>query len=170
MHCREAQARRGGARPHGSMSVTETSTVYIARQAIFDVDQKVVAYELLSGTSQENFATVPDASLATARVVTNALLEMGLAQLTGGMPAFINVPGEFLVGQGCRVLPPDSVVLELLEDEVPDDEVLRTIESYRRDGYRVALDDFRPGDARRELLDIADIVKVDVRATPSEAL
>jgi EAL and modified HD-GYP domain-containing signal transduction protein len=79
------------------MNLTQASTVYIARPAIFDVDKKVVAYELLYWNSGENFATIADANLATAKVVTNALLEMGLAQLIAGRPAFINVPGEFLV-------------------------------------------------------------------------
>jgi EAL and modified HD-GYP domain-containing signal transduction protein len=59
-------------------------------------------------------------------------------------------------------VPRTQVVLEVLEDIEPDEQVLAGLQDLRRRGFKIALDDF-VRDARHEpLLPLADIVKVDV--------
>jgi EAL and modified HD-GYP domain-containing signal transduction protein len=55
-------------------------------------------------------------------------------------------------------------VLELLEDAQPTPALLERLRALRAQGFRVALDDFAPGPASTPLLEVADLVKVDLRA------
>jgi EAL and modified HD-GYP domain-containing signal transduction protein len=90
----------------------------------------------------------------------------GFEALTERHPGFINVTRELLVHEWVCVLPPEVTVLEVLESVTPDDEVIGACRRLRSHGYRIALDDFRLGTGRDALLDVAEIVKIDVLATP----
>ncbi len=76
----------------------------------------------------------------------------------------MNLPREFLIDRSLLAFPPDRVGAEILEDVTADPEVVNALSELRSLGYQVALDDFRLGDGRNELLPLANIVKVDVLA------
>ncbi len=63
--------------------------VFVARQPIFDVEQKVFGYELLYRSSFDNSYDAADGTSATLAVVREAFLVLG-TQLTGTHKAFIN--------------------------------------------------------------------------------
>ncbi|MCC6419870.1 MAG: HDOD domain-containing protein [Gemmataceae bacterium] len=65
-----------------------------------------------------------------------------------------------------RVLPPERLVVEVLEGVEVDGAVRAACTSLKRDGYLLALDDFDPKGPTGRLLDLADIVKVDFLAFP----
>ena len=52
--------------------------IFIGRQPIFDNELNVCAYELLFRNSEENFANFSCGTTATAQLIQNALLEVGL--------------------------------------------------------------------------------------------
>jgi EAL and modified HD-GYP domain-containing signal transduction protein len=140
------------------------STIFVARQPILDAERRVFGYELLYRSGP--LATVCDADLdrASARVFTD-VLHYGLAALTGGRYAFINATRIMLVEHLVALLPPDGVVIEVLETVEPDAEVIAACRGLRDRGYRLALDDFSWDDRYQALLGIADFLKVDVLAT-----
>jgi EAL and modified HD-GYP domain-containing signal transduction protein len=142
----------------------EAGQSYLARQPIFDRKLNAVAYELLYRSSSSNQAEITDGHQATGEVVLNALVEMGLEQVIGGETAYVNVTPSFLLGGYCEALPRERVVLEVLEDIEPNDEIIKALERLSADGYRIALDDFVLHDRLKDLVRIADIVKIDVRA------
>jgi len=139
--------------------------VLVARQPIFDRHQHVVAYELLYRSSRENRFQEGDAAKATTGVVANALLSFGLDRLIEDRKAFINFDEATLAGGLATVLPPDRVVIEILETARETDDLLRTCAQLRAKGYQIALDDFAGGSEYDRLLDLVDIVKVDFRLT-----
>ena len=144
--------------------------VYIGRQAVFDARRRVIGYELLYRRCDEDLAVVGDGTEATRSVVSAAMVEFGLEQLVRGGVAFVNVTREFLASGLYRALPADRVVLEVLEDEAVDDAFIGLLGAVRAEGYRLALDDYTPGTALGRLVPLADIVKVDVLATPRQHL
>jgi EAL and modified HD-GYP domain-containing signal transduction protein len=75
-----------------------------------------------------------------------------------------------LLARTYTLMPPSSVVIELLEDVQPDDEVESACEDLVHAGYALALDDFVWGPEYRRLLELATIVKVDVLDQPAEKL
>ena len=142
--------------------------VFVARQPIFDQRQRVLAYELLFRQDEREAAVVPDGDLATRSVMSHALHVFGFDELTRTRRAFINFTRQLLVQQTAMLLPPNRVVIEVLETVEPDEEVVWACRALKRGGYMLALDDFvhRPGYER--LIELADIVKVDFIATPHD--
>ncbi len=149
---------------------TRSPFVLIARQPIFDPGLKVAAYELLYRTEGEERAIVTDAIQATAQVLAGATLDIGLTRLVGASPAYINFPAALLASPLQLPLSPDRIVIEVLEGAVPGELLLNGLMSLRNAGYRIALDDFDVRKHFMELLDYADIVKVDVQQHSPEAL
>ena len=142
---------------------TPLLTVCLARQPIFDQNLKVVAYELLFRNSEQNEAAVDQADDATSSVLSNTLVEIGLNNVVGTQNAFVNFAASFILSGHCHALPADRVVLELLEEVEATDTLVTALEGLIRDGFRLALDDFvyLPGYDR--LLNLASIVKLDLR-------
>lgn len=145
-------------------------SVLVGRQAIFDRQKEVFGYELLYRDSQANKAQVADGDEATARVMVNTFLELGIDHIAGGAQAFINLTGEFFLSRNYEVLPTKNVVLEVLESIEPTPLVVEALIQARRHGYQVALDDFVVRDSHRVLLETADIVKVDILALTRQQL
>ena len=144
--------------------------VYVGRQAVFDSRRRVMGYELLYRHGTENRAIVSDGVEATRSVVAAAMMEFGLEHLVRDGLAFVNVTREFLATGMHRALPPDRVVLEVLEDEVADADLIELLGAVRAEGYRLALDDFTVGSDHGRLIGLAEIVKVDLLATPRDRL
>lgn len=138
---------------------------FIARQPIFDLKQKVYAYELLFRSSMENVFTHSDLNQASSKVIGDSVFLMDMDTITGGKKAFINVTRETLVKDYTAVLPKDKTVVELLEMIEPDPEVLAACRNLKNNGYLLALDDFVYQDRYKPLLELADIIKVDFLAT-----
>jgi EAL and modified HD-GYP domain-containing signal transduction protein len=84
--------------------------------------------------------------------------------VTGEKLAFVNCTRELLINGLVTLLPPDSTVLEILEDVTPDPEVLKACRHLRDLGYRLALDDFLETNLDTPFLEYASIIKVDIRA------
>ena len=145
---------------------TGTATsLYLARQPIFDLKGRVFGYELLYRQDRDDPTCQADGDAATASVLTGALLDLGLSTLTGGRQAFLNVTRPLLLGQIGTMIPADEVVIEVLEDIAIDDEVIDACKVLHGKGYRLALDDFVPGSGAEALFPYVSFVKVDVLAT-----
>jgi len=136
--------------------------VLVSRQPIYCRDMTVFGYELLFRDSEKDHASFSDGSQATAQVIVNALMDIGLNEIVERHWAFINFERIFLMGDYCESLPSDRVVLEILESVTPDTEVIKRLEELRGKGYRIAIDDFVCQEDYHSLLQLADFVRVDV--------
>ena len=143
--------------------------VFVARQPIFDRSQKVWGYELLfrSAATQATFDGT-DASSATAQVVSNGMLSIGLDKLLRGKQGFVNFGQDMLLQDLYSVLTKECIVIELTEDVKPDAEVLAALRTMRARGYRIALDDFRPGASMEPFIELAHLIKVEMHTPKAE--
>jgi EAL and modified HD-GYP domain-containing signal transduction protein len=146
------------------------SEVLFARQPILNGDLTAVGYELLYREPGSDHANVRDDELATARVSLRAMTEIDLERLVDERRAWINVTREFVLGGLAQTIPPDRVVLELLEDQLVDDALIEALGTLRTGGYQLALDDFTLTPEIEPLLSKVDIVKLDLRALGPEGL
>lgn len=142
---------------------------FIARQPIFDQNQKVYAYELLfrSGTAN-NFADNPNLNLISSKVIADCTLLLNVDDITAGKKGFVNVTREVLLNEFFSTLPTELTVIELLETIEPDAEVIEGCRKLKRAGYQLALDDFVFGEPYRPLIELADFVKIDFLHTTRE--
>ena len=136
---------------------------YVAKQPILDARESVFGYELLFRDGPENLWSAINSDRASLSTMDYSLA-FGTNSLTGGKAAFVNCTRELLTGGFVTLLPPDSTVLEILEDVEPDPEVLRACRSLRSLCYRFALDDFVEARLGSPFLDYVTYVKVDIRA------
>lgn len=147
--------------------------IFIGRQAIYDKQLKVSAYELLSRNNTEHnqaFVSEHNANQTTTIVMLNALTEIGLQQLVGNHPAFINLTYDFLTGK-CKI--PDlsnQIVLEIVENIEVTDELITAVKNLSDSGYMIALDDFVYHEKMLPLVKIADIIKIDILQLDEQAI
>ncbi len=139
----------------------------MARQPILTADEKVFGYELLFRDGVDDYFRNPDADAAARSTLSTSIL-MGLDVLCDGRRAFVNVTREVLLKDYITLLPASQTVVEILESVPPDDRVRAACQRLRKAGYQIALDDFTADDPREPLADLADILKIDFRATPLE--
>jgi c-di-GMP-related signal transduction protein len=149
-------------------SVANKFLRYAARQPILTADQQVYGYELLFRDSLENSFTSNDPDAASRNVLDSSIL-MGLDVLCDGRRAFINCTRDLLLRGYITLLPPNQTAVEILETVQPDELVISTCRRLKDSGYLIALDDFAENDPREPLVEVADVIKIDMRATSIDA-
>ena len=142
--------------------------IFLARQPILDRFNKLVGYELLFRDSEENIYGSEDGDKATIEIIKNTFINIGIEKVTGGKKAFINFTENILKSDIFKVLSPKSVIIEILEDIEPTEEVIELCKKLKSQGYMLALDDFVYSSKYRKLIEIADIIKVDFKITKGE--
>lgn len=144
--------------------------VGVARQGIYDRQGEIVGYELLfrlpPARQAPVLATEAEHEHATAEVIKAVIDSQSPDGLDRGLLLFVNVPRAFVIGALPLSLPPEQVVVEVLEHVVPDDELLRGVHELRRRGFRVAVDDWNGDAGRRDLIGAAHYVKIDMHQVP----
>ncbi len=149
-----------------SVPVDTRASIHIARQPILDANRQVFGYELLYREAALDSACTTEGDVAGSRVVTDALLGIGLDTLAPATLAFVNFTRPLLLSGAALLLPPRRVVIELREDVAVDQELMEACRDLQRQGYTFALDDFVVGSGAEALLPYAGFVKLDVLGTP----
>lgn len=146
------------------------SSIFLAKQPIFDAQLEVFAYELLFRSANTHSASVTNGNSASSQVMINAFLEIGIDAISGGRTCFVNLTRDFVVGQLPLPFPPSVFVIEILEDIVVDQELLTSIKRFAEKGFIIALDDYVFEADKAPLFDLIDIVKIDVKECDRELL
>lgn len=155
--------------PSEGKPAAKPGTRFVARQPILTVDEKVFGYELLFRDGLENFFSGTDPDAASRSALSTSML-IGLDILCDGRRAFVNCTREVLLNDYVTLFPSSQTVVEVLETVPADDQVIEACRRLKASGYTIALDDFAVNDPRESLTDLADIIKIDLRATsPADA-
>lgn len=141
-------------------------SVFVARQAIFNRRQKVVAYELLFRDSPKNFFPDIAEGQATARLIMENQLNLGTRHITSGKKALINIGPESLELDLCAFLPCQDVVIELLESIEPTDTNYELCRDLFHSNFNLALDDFVYKPQWDRFLKLVKLIKFDITITP----
>lgn len=144
--------------------------IFLARQPIYDRYLKVFGYELLFRNKVTDRAEITNGNEATSEVLVSTVMDIGLENVVGTRLAFINLTRSFLTDALPMPHIQGQVVLEILEDEVPDEELASAIQNLVRSGYYIALDDFTYTPEHRRLLEFSHFIKLDVQVLGREAL
>ena len=135
--------------------------VFVARQPIFDRNNDVIAYELLFRNGYENFYNNVDGDKATLNVISNSFCEFDFKSVTDNKKGFINFTGKLIKEEIATILPSEYVVIEILENIEPTDEILIACRNLKEKGFVLALDDFVFEKKYSKLIEVIDIIKVD---------
>lgn len=136
--------------------------IFMARQPIYDVLNKVCAYELLYRADENNaYKEGVDGETATSNLVADAIGVFGLDTITNGSRAFINFTRELLLEDFPLVMDPEEIVIEVLEDTLIDDHVVKKLAELKSKGYTIALDDYIGDPSFDPIMKYIDVIKVD---------
>ncbi|NAW57336.1 MULTISPECIES: EAL and HDOD domain-containing protein [unclassified Vibrio] len=138
---------------------------YIARQPILDSHKRTVGYELLFREGPKNTFPEIDPDLATSRLLSDHFLSTHYSTL-GNKLGFVNFPYQSLINRVPTLFPADNLVIEVLEDCAPTQELLHAIREMAAKGYRIALDDFVPSVEWKAFLPFVSIIKFDIQQFP----
>ena len=142
--------------------------VYVARQPIFNAEKELFGYELLFREGMSNYFPDIDGSTATSHVLYNSFFTIGIDKIIGDNTAFINFTEDLLLKKLPLMFPPEKVVVEVLENVEPKDEVVAACKEIADQGYHLALDDFFYNKELESLIALANIIKFDFQATSFE--
>lgn len=143
---------------------------YVARQPIFNKKMQIYAYELLFCDGTDKYLPEMDGDLATSQVLSNSVINIGMNEICGGKKSFINFTANLLIKQIPLLLPKENLVVEILEDVEPKEELLQACREMSNKGFLLALDDFVYIPKLRPLVEMADIIKFDFRLSTIEEI
>jgi len=135
--------------------------IFIARQPIFNRSKKLFGYELLHRANMDNVFPGTDGDRATSKLLVNTFLNIGLDNIVSSKRAFINFTEEHLLEKTAMNLPPDKIIVEVLEYVPPTPEIINACVELKENGYILALDDFVFAEGLEPLIELADIIKID---------
>ncbi|ETI58079.1 EAL and HDOD domain-containing protein [Marinomonas profundimaris] len=140
----------------------------MAQQPILKRTKDIFGYELLFRGKDSLNANISDGEAATSQVLVN--LCIGLTKLESQLrkPFFINMTTELMLSDAFFPIDPDTVYIEILENQQLTPEFFVALKKWRSAGYRFALDDYQFDAAYETLLPWVSIVKIDVLATHPE--
>jgi EAL and modified HD-GYP domain-containing signal transduction protein len=145
-------------RMRSSTQVGYTRT--FAMQPIIDREKSLFAFEALYRAGLSDRFT-GDPHLAT-RIMSLNWSDFGLQAIAGDAKIFFNCT-QRSIEEGYLTGLPTSIVLEILEDLVPTDELLQSCIDLQAMGFELSLDDFQYSPEMEGLMAIADYIKVDFR-------
>ena len=127
-----------------------------ARQAIYDDQLTVVAYELLLRAEQGEAEAIGADPTRNA-----ALFGSRLRDLIGDHPVHLEVSADFLASSHPLPLHPQRVVLGLAAGTLAGPEVADAARRRKKEGYRLAID-LDAAEDRATVVALADVVRLDV--------
>lgn len=143
---------------------------YVARQPIFDREQRVVSYELLYRQDEDNLAgTLDTPDAATSEVIVNSVMELGLDNIAQGSLAHINVTGDMLVSGHFPTECKHLLAPELPNNTAIDDTLITALAMLKSKGYTIILDDFVFREPWEAVLPFTTAVKLDVQSLSDDA-
>ncbi|MBC8061167.1 MAG: HDOD domain-containing protein [Clostridiaceae bacterium] len=138
---------------------------FIARQPILNKHNKIFGFELLFRDSNVNIYNYNDGDEATLEVLRNIYLNFGMNKIIGNKKAFVNFTGTLLKSEVFNLIPSETLVIEILENIEPEEDIIDACKILKQKGFMIALDDFVFHKKYEKLIEIADIIKIDFRKT-----
>ncbi len=143
---------------------------YIARQPILNAHQKLFAYELLYRGAHDYSLSNVSGNRATTSLLSSAFLTKDIKEISSHRPCFINFTQELIEKNIPSSFPQSLLIIEILEDVKPTQKVLSICRELKGKGYQIALDDFVFNRKLIPLIELANIIKIDVRLTPLDTI
>lgn len=140
--------------------------IVVGRQAIFDRDREVFAYELLFRAPGRLNLRIDlwnswQQDRATEHVLAAAFFHGD--DLTGNLPSFVNFTRTYLLDPSRYLHPANQIIIEVVESAHADRSLYERLSDLKAEGYRIAIDDFVGTTSQRDLLELANFVKIDMR-------
>ena len=116
------------------------SNVYLARQPIVSIEEKLEAYEILYVDADKKSDTSKN-RYASASVINSVLNKFGTKEFLSDHKAFIQVDERFLMSDLIKTIPIDFFTLSMLHEIELSEKVIERIELLHTLGFSLAIND-----------------------------
>ncbi len=144
--------------------------IFVARQPVFTKKKRVFGYELLFRLGLENVFPNTDGDTATANVLANTFFTFELTEILAGKPGLINFTKNLILQKMPLLFPKEHIIIEVLENIEPTPGIIQSLRTFKREGFRIALDDFVYDPKFDPLISFCSIIKFDILATPLDSI
>lgn len=144
--------------------------IFVARQPIMARNQRTSAYELFFRGGTKNVFPQIEGETATTKLLSDSFFSIGMDKITHGKKAFINFPEALIVKKMPMLFPKETITVEILESVRPTEEVISSCRELASAGYDLAMDDFIYSENLIPLLELADLIKFDLRLSSTEEI
>ena len=131
---------------------------------------KIHGYELLYRASADSKSYSSTSSISATAAVLGGLFEQGIDKVVGKAKAFVNFDYDFIMSDTIELIDPETLIIEILETVQVDNVLLERLKYLKKQGYKIALDDFEEDLSTYSAAPLADIIKYDVLLTPLETI
>jgi len=141
-------------------------SILFTRQPIFDALMNTYAYELHCSTKDNEGAAVQENREQGVELLVNAfsnILDSGYIKY---LPALISGGAEWLYENQLPEIPVETLLMEINNFNDLSDEAKNSVRLMAKNGYRLVA----PEHAPEALIELASIVKIDIRDRSNEAL
>lgn len=135
---------------------------YIARQAILNYDMETVAYELFFRDSPDNKFPEIDPDVASSKLIIQNHIYGDMQALSMGKTAFVNFTEYSLIHKYPLMFDKSTIVIELVGQEKPTQNLLKIIAYYHGKGYKIALTEYDLAPHWDELFPYISIIKINL--------
>lgn len=144
--------------------------IYIAKLPILNTNQEIMGYELLFRTEAVQETDVEDGTLATARVIVNAVNNYDIQKMLESVIGFVHVNDKIIKKGMLRSLRKEKFLFEIMDSTIIDPEVVTEVAAMKQEGYLFGLDSFVFTDNRisyfEPLFPYISVVKTDLKKNP----
>ncbi len=150
-------------------------TVYVSKQRIVNTDNNLFAYELVFKDSGKRHLSFSNSLQSTSKLILDVIGSAELNNIIGPTSkAFINVDEVTLTKGVLDVLDTDRFILNILEDIILSEEVIKEIINYKKQGFSFSLEHFDSSVRMlikfKRLFNYIDIIKMDIIISEYENL
>ena len=137
--------------------------IFIGRQPIYNRNLGVYAYEILFRDGGKNSAGQNfNEDIATAQVISNTFLDIGMDKLVGSSMVCINSTERLLLNDDAIPLPADRTILDIQPTININEDTLAALKRLKKAGFILALEGFLDTPKFDELLKHIDIFNLDI--------
>lgn len=148
----------------------DTTEVFLGRHPILNSNQKTIGYELLFRSKGHDTNTSLDDLSATSGVIVNLLSQFGIDHILDNKLGFLNIAASSLMSDTIELLPPDRIVLEILEDTPINAQIITRCKALKEMGFKLSIVDYANRPEHIVLLPHVDYVKIDLSETPIDKI
>jgi len=145
--------------------------IFVGRQPILDIHERIYGYELLYRNSEKNIFPDVDPDEATIDLIVNAFHTIGEDRISEQGRSFINFTGNLLIRDIFDGLNPENVVIEILEGVEITPSLITRLRSLKAAGFQIAMDDFiiqEQYERNIDLFGLVTYIKIDFFNTTLE--
>jgi c-di-GMP-related signal transduction protein len=102
--------------------------------------------------------------------LSNTFFSFGLNEILAGKPGLVNFTRDLIVQKTPLLFPKEHIIIEVLEDIGPEPEVIQSLKEFRKQGFKIALDDFVYDPKFDSMISLSSMIKFDIMATPLDTL